>query len=271
MIGGSVSDLARAGSIRYEREGRLAIIVIDRPAACNALTLEMHEGLAAAFDRFATDNDAWVAIVTGSGDKAFCAGSDLKQISNGEMPRGVPWPGGYGGIVSRLELDKPVIAAVNGFAMGGGFEIVLACDIVVASRTATFGLPEPRAGVAAIGGGLLRLPRQIGYKNAMAMILTATPVDAAEGRRLGFVNEVVAPDDLMPAAHRWANAILQNSPMAIRASKDAVRRGLAEPDLSAALAAQWDYPGLQAMWNSDDYREGPKAFAEKRQPQWQGR
>lgn len=260
-----------AECIRVAHDGRLTIITIDRPEARNALTPEMHEGLAAAFDAFAADPGRWIAIITGAGDKAFCAGSDLKRVASGGMARDMPYSGGYAGIVSRLELTKPVIAAVNGFAMGGGFEIALACDIVVASDTASFGLPEPRAGVAAVGGGLHRLPRQIGYKKAMGMILTGARVSAAEGERLGFVNEVVPASEVMAAARRWADAILANSPMAIRASKDTVRRGLEEPTLADALARQSRYPGLIAMWESEDYKEGPQAFADKRDPVWKGR
>jgi enoyl-CoA hydratase/carnithine racemase len=258
-------------NIRVERDGRVTLITIDRPEARNAVTPEMHQALADAFDSFAADPDQWVAIITGAGDKAFCAGSDLKRAAARGVRRTFDWSGGYGGIVSRFDLTKPVIAAVNGFAMGGGFEIALACDIVVAADTALFGLPEPAVGVAAVGGGLHRLPRQIGYKKALGMILTGGKVSAVEGERLGFVNEVVPAGALMAAARRWADAILANSPMAIRASKDAVRRGLEEPSMADAIARQHTYPGLIEMWASEDCKEGLHAFAEKRVPQWRGR
>ena len=259
------------GRIRVERDGRITIVTIDRPQARNALTPEMHQGLADAFDAFAADDGQWVAIITGAGDKAFSAGSDLKRAAAGRGVRQPPWSGGYGGLAARLELCKPVIAAVNGVAVGGGFEIALASDLIIAAETASFGLPEPAVGVAAVGGGLHRLPRQIGYKKAMGLILTGARVAAAEGERLGFVNEVVPPGQLMSAARGWAEAILANSPMAIRASKDVVRRGLEQADLAAALADQHNSPSLIAMWESEDYREGPRAFSEKRKPQWRGR
>jgi enoyl-CoA hydratase/carnithine racemase len=155
--------------------------------------------------------------------------------------------------------------------MGGGFEIALACDIIVAAENAVFALPEPRVGLAALAGGLHRLPREIGVKRALGMILTGRRVSAAEGRELGFVNEVVPAAQLMDAAKRWAHEIMALSPMSIRASKQAVYRGLAEPSVEAALKQQNAYLAVAAMFRSEDLREGPKAFAEKRPPQWKGR
>lgn len=261
----------RTDHVRVKRDGRVTLITIDRPEARNALTPEMHRELADIFDAFAADPDQWVAIITGAGDKAFSAGSDLKRAATGALPKAPPWSGGYGGLAARWNLDKPVIAAVNGFALGGGFEIALACDIIVASETATFGLPEPAVGVLATGGGLHRLPRQIGYKRAMALILTGARVSAQEGERLGFVNEVVPAGDLMSAARRWADDILKNSPIAVRASKTLVQQGLAHADIADALAAQHDAPCLAELWQSDDRLEGLQAFTEKRKPQWRGR
>jgi len=254
--------------IRVERQGPVTVVTISRPEVLNALHTDAHYELHEAFDAFAADPDQWVAIVTGAGEKAFCAGHDLKlQASGGH--RGTP-PTGFGGLTTRYDLTKPLIAAVNGVAMGGGFEIALACDLVVASETAVFALPEVRVGLAALAGGLHRLPRQIGLKRAMGMILTARRVSAREGFDLGFVNEVVAPSELMPAAHRWAQSICQNSPMSVRASKEAIMSGLEVP-LQQAMAEQAGYPAVKAMVASLDYIEGPRAFAEKRPPKWMGR
>ncbi|MDP1026871.1 enoyl-CoA hydratase-related protein [Sphingomonas sp. KR1UV-12] len=253
--------------VTVAREGRLTIVTMNRPASHNALNAEAHEELAAAFDAFAADPDQWVAIITGAGEKAFCAGHDLKQqASGGGMA--TP-PSGFAGLTSRFDLAKPVIAAVNGVAMGGGFEIVLACDIVVARAGASFALPEPRVGLAALAGGLQRLPRNIGLKHAMGMMLTGRRVSAEEGLQLGFVNEVV-DGDVLGAARRWAEDILACSPMAIRATKEAVLRGLDE-STNTFLEHQWALPAMAAMLKSQDAVEGPAAFAEKRTPAWSGR
>jgi enoyl-CoA hydratase/carnithine racemase len=253
---------------RVEREGPVTIITLNRPDVMNALHPPAHIELDGVFTAFAADPKQWVAIVTGAGNRAFSAGNDLKfQASGGRMS--MP-PSGFAGLTSRFDLDKPVIAAVNGIAMGGGFEIALACDLIVASEAAIFALPEPRVGLAALAGGLHRLPRIIGTKRALGMILTGRRVSAKEGETLGFVNEVIAPDDLMPAAKRWAAQICELSPMSVRASKQAVYKGLGEASLGDALANQSRYPAVAAMYKSADFVEGPKAFAEKRPPHWKG-
>lgn len=255
--------------IRVEREGPVTIFTLNRPDVMNALHSPAHFELHEAFDAFAADPEQWVGIVTGAGERAFSAGNDLKhQAGGGGM--GTP-PSGFAGLTSRFDLNKPLIAAVNGVAMGGGFEIALACDIIVASETATFALPEPRVGLAALAGGLHRLPRAIGQKQAMGMILTGRRVSAAEGEKLGFVNEVTAPGELMSAAKRWAAQICELSPMSIRASKEAVYKGLDEPTLEAAISGQNKYPAIAALFRSEDFKEGPLAFAQKRAPQWKGR
>jgi crotonobetainyl-CoA hydratase len=253
---------------KVERDGGLTIVTLNRPEVMNALHAEAHDELEKVFDDFAADPAQWVAIVTGAGERAFSAGNDLKVTAAGGRK---PWPrSGFAGLTQRFDLDKPVIAAVNGVAMGGGFEIALACDLIVAADSAVFALPEPRVGLAALAGGLHRLPREIGTKRALGMILTGRRVSAEEGRALGFVNEVVPAAELMSAARRWAATIMEASPMSVRASKQAVYRGLAEPTLEDALRNQMRYPAVAAMFASDDIKEGPRAFAEKRKPAWKG-
>jgi enoyl-CoA hydratase/carnithine racemase len=255
--------------IKVEREGPVTVFTLNRPEVMNALHSPAHFELHEAFDVFAADPEQWVGIVTGAGERAFSAGNDLKhQAAGGEMKSP---PSGFAGLTSRFDLAKPLIAAVNGVAMGGGFEIALACDIIIASETATFALPEPRVGLAALAGGLHRLPRAIGTKRAMGMILTGRRVSAAEGLELGFVNEVAAPQDLMRTAREWAQRICELSPMSVRASKEAVLRGLDEPSLEAAIKGQNRYPAVAALYGSEDFVEGPRAFSEKRPPQWKGR
>ncbi len=255
--------------IRVDREGPITVFTLNRPEVMNALHSPAHFELDDAFNAFAADPDQWVGIVTGAGERAFSAGNDLKhQATGGEMKSP---PSGFAGLTSRFDLTKPLIAAVNGVAMGGGFEIALACDLIVAADTATFALPEPRVGLAALAGGLHRLPRMIGQKQALGMILTGRRVSAAEGQALGFVNEVVPPAELMAAARRWAGQICELSPMSIRASKEAVYKGLDEPTLEAAIKGQNRYPAVSALFKSEDFVEGPMAFAQKRAPAWKGR
>ncbi len=252
-----------------ERAGPLTLVTIDRPEVMNAVHPPANHELAEVFDAFAADPDQWVAIVTGAGDRAFCAGNDLKfQAANGRMEQPAS---GFGGLTARFDLQKPVIAAVNGLAMGGGFEIALACDLIIADERAVFALPEPRVGLAALASGLHRLPRTIGEKQAMGMILTGRRVPAAEGQALGFVNAVAPAGAAVDTARQWAAQILECSPMSIRASKDAVNRTMAEPSVEAGLDNQSSYPGIKALFASEDLREGPLAFAEKRAPKWAGR
>jgi enoyl-CoA hydratase/carnithine racemase len=252
---------------KVERDGRILTVTMDRPKMLNALHPPANVELGNVFDEFASDPDLWVAIITGEG-RGFCAGNDLKFQAAGN--RGVEMPvHGFGGLTSRYDNNKPVIAAVNGVAMGGGFEIALACDLIIASEVARFALPEPRVGLAALAGGMHRLPRQIGLKHAMGMMLTGRQVSAAEGRELGFVNEVVPADDLMPTARRWAEQICECAPLSVRASKQSALDGLRYGSVEEAMAAKYD--AVHAMLKSEDFVEGPRSFAEKRKPNWKGR
>jgi crotonobetainyl-CoA hydratase len=254
---------------KVQRDGKLTIVTINRPDVMNSLHPPANFELAKVFDDFAKDPEQWVAIITGEGEKAFSAGNDLKYQAAGN-PITVP-PSGFAGLTSRFDLNKPVIAAVNGLAMGGGFEIALAADIIVAAETAVFALPEPRVGLAALAGGLHRLPREIGTKRALGMILTGRRVTAAEGLSLGFVNEVCKPGEAVAAARKIAAQILECSPMSVRASKETVYRGLTESSLQAAIDGQRKYESIRAMFTSEDLIEGPMAFAQKRPPQWKGK
>ena len=255
--------------IAVERDGPITVITLNRPEVMNAVHSPMHFEMDDALNAFAADPEQWVGIITGAGERAFSAGNDLKwQATGGEMKSPAS---GFAGLALRFDLTKPLIAAVNGVAMGGGFEIALACDLIVASESAVFALPEPRVGLAALAGGLHRLPRAIGLKRAMGMILTARRVSAREGLELGFVNEVVGPGELMAAAKRLAGQIGECSPMSIRASKQAVMQGLDEPTLEAAIRGQNRYEAVAALFRSEDLVEGPRAFAEKRAPHWKGR
>jgi enoyl-CoA hydratase/carnithine racemase len=257
--------------VRVERDGPITVIRLDRPEVRNALHPPAQQALERVFDDFQNDPTQWVAILTGSGDQAFCAGNDLKfQAEHGvarmrEMLAEVK--GGFAGFCERTDLYKPVIASVNGFALGGGFEIVLACDVVVAAEHATFGLPEPRVGLVAGAGGMHRLPRQIPYHLAMGLLLTGRRISARDAERYGLVNEVVPAADLLDAARRWADEILECAPLSVRATKEAAVEGLRMP-LDAAIAHR--FPGLARLEKSADSIEGPRAFAEKRKPRWIG-
>ena len=258
--------------ILVEHRDHITTVTINRPERMNALHPYAVIEMSAAFDDFQADPEQWVAIVTGSGDKSFCAGNDLKwQAEHGgekvrELRRQAT--GGFGGLHRRTKCFKPIIAAVNGFALGGGFEIVLSSDIVIASENASFGLPEPRVGLMAGAGGVHRLPRQIPYHIAMGVILAGKRLSAADALQYGMANEVVSPDQLLATANDWAAEISKGAPLSVQASKEASVMGLGV-SLDSALDSM--YPTNIRMLASEDYIEGPQAFAQKRAPDWKGR
>jgi len=256
--------------IKVEKEGHLTILTINRPEVLNAITPATSMELDQALNEFQEDPQAWVCILTGAGEKAFSAGMDLgwfAQHGKDEYFEVMAPLQGLGGITERLECFKPIIAAVNGFALGGGFEMVLACDIIIAAENASFALPEPKVGIMASAGGAVRLPQRVPYHAAMSILLTGRFINPAEAKDLGLVAEVVPQAELMATAKRWAAQILECAPLAIQASKEVAIKSREMP-LRRALVEE--FPGQKVMWEAADTEEGPKAFAEKRKPQWKG-
>nr|WP_245514206.1 enoyl-CoA hydratase-related protein [Camelimonas lactis] len=252
--------------MRVRRDGHVLEVTLNRPDAMNALHSAVHFELHEIWDEFERDPDLWVGLITGAGDRAFCSGNDLKVTARGgdmSMP-----PTGFAGLCSRFDRTKPVIAAVNGVAMGGGLEIVLACDLAVADSKARFALPEVKVGLYAAAGGVQRLTRQIGRKAAMELILTGRHFDAAEAEALGIINQQVEDGQAMTAARALAARLLENSPSAIRASKEALNRFEELESLEKAMEANGRIFGR--LMRTRDFREGVAAFAEKRKPQWSG-
>ena len=260
-------------NITVERDKRLYIVTINRPDVMNALDPHTHAEMAQAFDDFERDPDLWVAILTGAGDAAFCAGGDISAMVDAETEDDYKVPeSGYGGLTNRFSCDKPIIAAVNGLALGGGFELALSSDIVVAADSAQFGLPEPKIGTAAVASGMHRLVREIGLKSAMGLLLTGEFIDAQTALKLGIVNEVVPAEQVMTVARDYTRRILKCAPLAIQATKQCALRGLQYGSVQEAMQAQQSgrFDRLGVMMESEDIREGLNAFVEKRKPQWQG-
>ena len=253
--------------IKYEKRGKIAYVTINRPERLNAIHQPANVEIHHAFSDFRDDPELWVAILTGTGDRAFSAGNDLKYTAEqGRYREPAGDSAAFGGIATGFTCWKPIIAAVNGYALGGGLELALACDIIIAADHAQVGLPEARVGLVA-STGVHRLPRQIPLKLAMGMMLTGRRLSAQEAHEIGIVNEVVPLADLMPTAERWANEILEVAPLSARASKQMAMTGLDSP-LDIALSRK--YSEFERALVSDDFVEGPKAFAEKRKPNWTG-
>ena len=253
--------------ITVDVDDALMVITIDRPSVLNALDPAAHQAMSNALDDFGSDDRLRVAMITGAGERSFCVGSDLKARVTSN--RDIHPPTGFAGLTHRFDLDKPVIAAVNGLAIGGGLEIVLASDLAIAADHAVFQLPETKVGLAAIGGGgLQRLARQIPVKHAMDTILTGRRFDAEEVRMMGVVSRVVPGARLMTEAKAMAGAVIEGAPIATAASLHVAKASLSAPDLKSALAA--DYPMIERMFESEDAIEGQRAFNEKRAPCWKG-
>lgn len=258
-------------SVAFVVENHVARITIDRPDRMNAVDLATETELIRIWEAIEKDRDVRVVVLTGAGDRAFCTGADMKGGDSGLS--GLEYwaatrPGGFGGIALRDTLDVPVIARVNGHALGGGMEMVLGCDIVVASEKATFGLPEPRVGRLALDGGIALLTRRIPHVHAMGLLLSGRRIPAAEAHTLGLVNEVVAPDALDAAVEHWVKSILACAPLSVRAIKAMVRAG---EGMSPREAQMLRLPQLVEALQSEDQNEGVKAFQEKRAPNWTGR
>lgn len=254
-------------SVKVERRGHVLEVMINRPEVGNALLPETNDELEQIFNAYEADDTLWVAIISGAGDKAFCTGNDLKAAATGRrmwMPRS-----GFGGLTARPNRVKPVICAVNGYAMGGGFEIALACDLIVADDAAQFALSEVRVGLLAGAGGLQRLTRQIPLKQAMEMILTGRRVPAHEARTLGFVNRVVPQGTALQGARALADELLECSPSSIRLSKDLLNEQARYASEGDSVLA--NYRAIDRVVNSEDRIEGVMAFAQKRKPLWKNR
>jgi crotonobetainyl-CoA hydratase len=258
-------------AVLTERDGHVLVITLNRPEARNAVNGELTQGLGDALEQAEHDIDIRAVVLTGAGDQSFCAGADLKAISRGESlnPVGTEaW--GFAGMVQH-PIAKPVIAAVNGNALGGGTELVLASDLAVASETASFGLPEVKRGLIAAAGGVIRLPAQLPQKLAMQMILTGDPIDAATAKAWGLVNEVVPQSEVLATAVALAQKIALNAPLSVQESKK-VALGLRDGAYPAEAEAWKDSDAaMMRVFSSEDAMEGPIAFAEKREPRWTGR
>jgi len=260
-----MSEDANPQAVVREQRGRVAILRINRPGARNAVNGDVARGMEAALDACEADDDTRAVVITGTGE-VFCAGADLKRVATSDSGQLATKRGGFGGITTR-EFAKPLIAAVNGHALAGGFEIVLACDLVVAADGANFGIPEVKRGLFAAAGGLIRLPNRIPTATAMELALTGDPIDARRAFELGLVNRVVARADVIDAALELAERVCANAPVAVRNSRTMVREAR---DLTEAEAWPRNYELAMEVFSTKDSIEGATAFAEKRPPKWTG-
>jgi enoyl-CoA hydratase len=263
-------------TVLYDKQDRTVLITINRPEAMNAIDPETGHLLTEAWVRFRDDPDAWVAVITGAGDRAFCAGADLKKMiprltgSAREQgaPANAPMVPISPAFLKGFDIWKPIVAAINGYCLAGGMEIAQGTDIRIASERATFGLTEVARGLFPGGGSSVRMPRQVPYAWAMEILLIGDPISAEDALRIGFVNRVVPHGEVLPTAMRFAERLCKNSPVSVQAIKESVHRCL-------SLTVEQGYHEEQRHWRrafqSEDAQEGPRAFAEKRPPVWKGR
>lgn len=256
-----------ADEVLRERRGNVEILTINRPDARNAINGAVSTAMSSIMDELTRDPECWVVVITGSGDKAFSAGMDLKAFSSGEGGDIIGASGGFAGVTQR-EFPKPLIAAVNGSALAGGFEIMLSCDLVIAADHATFGIPEAKRGLIAGAGGLIRMPKRLPMAIALEMAMTGDPIDAERAAALGLVNKVVPAADLMTEALALADRIAANAPLAVRYSKKVMKHAA---DASEEDGWKINAEAVGVVFSSADAMEGPVAFAEKRPPKWQGK
>ena len=252
--------------VHYERRGRVAVLTMRRPEARNAIDAEVVSGFEAGIDRLEGDEGVWAGVVAGDGP-VFSAGADLKMVAAGRLRELFTPRGGFAGI-SRRARSKPLVAAVDGPALAGGCEVALACDVIVASSRASFGLPEVKRSLVAGGGGLFRLPRAIPSNIAMEMVLTGDPLDAPRAHALGLVGQLVEPGEALEAAVALAERICANAPLAVQESRRVV---LAVSGADDDAAWERTEAALARVVQSEDFAEGPRAFLEKRAPEWKGR
>jgi len=247
--------------VTYERKDRVALITLNRPERMNALGTELRQDLIEADRRFAEDEEAWVAVYTGAGDKAFCVGLDLKEAAERGSRQEKILPSRF---IPHIEQVKPTIAAINGYAYGGGFEMALRCDVRICAENAVFALAEVRRGLCPPSGSFT-LPRLIGTSNAMWWLMSGEPIDAREALRIGLVTRVVPPSELLPTALKMGEIIAANAPLAVRATKELVKLG---SEVSMQYGFKLALGTIDAVWGSEDAAEGARAFAEKRRPEW---
>ena len=251
-----------------EKQGHILKVTMNRPEVYNAVHSDMHHEMAQCWDDFAADDDLWVAVLTGAGDKAFSAGNDLKATATGGNKRGTP-ASGFAGLSSRFDLEKPIIAAVNGFAMGGGFETALSCDILIASDNAKFALPEVKVGFFAAASGVQRLSRYIGRLAAQEMLFTGRTITAQEALELGCVNAVVPHAELMDQAMAKAQELCSVSPSAVKATKRVLNQMAREDGMAGSIGYSREV--IADLSKTEDFKEGVNAFVEKRKPNWVNR